>query len=75
MAEEIQQKLHKKITKRYGLRDRSSSIETNTVELFKSKHGEEDVAAMLVGMLGGEDVIDRRVARYVIRKSKQNKRD
>jgi hypothetical protein len=27
------------------------------------------------GMLGGKDAIDRRVARYVIRKPKQNKRD
>ncbi|KAG0364057.1 hypothetical protein BGX24_004792 [Mortierella sp. AD032] len=70
MAEEIRQKVRNKVAKRYGMRDRSSSIERDTVESFKSKHGEEPVATMLVEMLEGEDASDRKAARHVIRKSK-----
>ncbi|KAF9546874.1 hypothetical protein EC957_009327 [Mortierella hygrophila] len=36
MAEEIKQKLHNKIAKRYGSRDRSSSIEFDAIESFKA---------------------------------------
>jgi hypothetical protein len=71
MAEEIKQKVHDKIVKRYGSRDRSSSIEPDAVELFKSQHGGEPVASMVVEWFGGEDTIGRKVARYVIRNSKQ----
>ncbi|KAG0346695.1 hypothetical protein BGZ54_005125, partial [Gamsiella multidivaricata] len=63
IAEEIKQKVRNKIVKRYGSRDRNSSIERDTVESFKSKHGEEDVASLLVEWLGGEDAIGRKVAR------------
>jgi len=71
MAEEIKQKVLSKIAKRYGSRDRSSSMERDAVESFKSKQGGETVATMLVEMLEGEVAIDRKVARHVIRKSKQ----
>jgi hypothetical protein len=71
MAEEIKQKVRNKIAKRYSSRERSSSIEHDAVQSFVSKHGEEPVATMLVEWLGGGDAIDRKVARHVIRKSKQ----
>jgi hypothetical protein len=71
MAEEIKHRMRNKIAKRYGSRDRSSSIEPDAVESFKFKHGEEPIASMVVEWFGGEDAIRRKVARYVIRNSKQ----
>ncbi|KAG0351570.1 hypothetical protein BGX24_007817, partial [Mortierella sp. AD032] len=59
-AEEIKKKVLDKIAKRYGSRDRSSSIERDTIEMFKFKHGGEPVATMPVEMLEGEVAIDRK---------------
>ncbi|KAG0202591.1 hypothetical protein BGX33_009570, partial [Mortierella sp. NVP41] len=73
MAEEIKQTVHDKIAKRYGPRDRSSSIERDAVELLKSKYEGNSLATMVVEMLGGEDVRGRKAARQVIRMSKQKK--
>ncbi|KAF9540167.1 hypothetical protein EC957_004606 [Mortierella hygrophila] len=66
MAEEIKQRMHKKIAKRYGSRDRSSSIERDTVESFKSKEG-ETVKTKLFEMLGDDDAGHRKSVRYLIR--------
>ncbi|KAG0196562.1 hypothetical protein BGX33_001524 [Mortierella sp. NVP41] len=71
VAEEIRQAVRNKIAKRYGPRDRSSSIERDAVESFKSKNEGNSLATMVVEMLGGEDARDRKAARQVIRQSKQ----
>jgi len=71
MAEEIKQKVRNKIAKRYGSRDRSSSIESDAVELFKSSYEGERLATMMVEFLEGKDASHRKVARQVIRISKQ----
>jgi len=57
MAEEIQQKVHNKIAKRY----RETGVlpfERYAAESFKSKGG-ETVAAMLIGHTWGEDARQR----------------
>ncbi|KAG0208443.1 hypothetical protein BGX33_006245 [Mortierella sp. NVP41] len=72
MAEEIKQKLHNKIAKRYGSRERSSSIELDAVESFKAKYEGESLATIVVKMLGDEVASHRKAARQVIRISKQN---
>ena len=69
-AEEIKQKLHNKIAKRYGSRDRSSSLKPDAVELFKSEYLGERLANKVVEMLG--DTVGRpKTAREMIRISKQ----
>ncbi|KAI1288751.1 hypothetical protein EDD11_009693 [Mortierella claussenii] len=70
IAEEIKQKVRNKITKRYGLRERSSSVEPEAIESFKSRH-ESDLATMVVELLGDENASYRKTARYLIRKSSQ----
>jgi len=70
IAEEIKQRMRNKIVRRYGSRERSSSIENDAVESLQLKEGEV-VKTMLFEMLKSEDPIDRRTARHVIRKSKQ----
>ena len=62
MAEEIKQKVRNKIAKRYGPRDRNSSIEHDAVESFKSKYQGQSLATMLVELLGSEDASRRRTA-------------
>ncbi|KAF9116353.1 hypothetical protein BGX30_005972, partial [Mortierella sp. GBA39] len=52
MAEEIKQRVRNKIAKRYGSRDRSSSIEPDAVESFKSSYQGERLATMMVELLG-----------------------
>jgi len=71
MAEEIKQRVRNKIVKRYGSRDRSSSLEPDAVESFKSDYKGERLATMMVDLLGSKDASHRRVARQVIRISKQ----
>ncbi|KAF9128861.1 hypothetical protein BGW39_004674 [Mortierella sp. 14UC] len=70
MPEAIKQKPHK-IAKRAGSRDRSSSLEPDDLELFKSKHGEEKLAAVVLEMLMDEDATTREYARLLIRKCNQ----
>jgi len=72
MAEEIKQRVHNKINKRYGPRDRSSSIEQDAVESFKSMYQGQSLAKTVVEMLKDKDAISRKAARCLIRKSKQN---
>lgn len=71
IAEEIKQTVHHNIAKRYGQRDRSSSIERDAIELFKSKYEGNSLATMVVELLGDEDVRNRKTARQMIRISKQ----
>ena len=64
--------MRNKIAKRYSSRDRSSSLEFDAVESFKSKYERNKFATE---MLTGEDASDRKVARHMIRrKSQQNQR-
>jgi hypothetical protein len=72
MAEEIKQKLHNQIAKRYGSRDRSSSIELDAIESFKVKYDGESLATIVVKMLGDEVASHRKAARQVIRISEPN---
>ena len=71
MIEEFKQKMRDKITKKYGPRDRSSSIESDAVESFKSKYEGERFATMAVKLLGGRDASHRKAAQVMIRISKQ----
>ncbi|KAF9176502.1 hypothetical protein BGZ50_000526, partial [Haplosporangium sp. Z 11] len=66
MAEKIKQKVRSKIVQRYGPRGRSSSIEPDAVEPFKSMYEGVGLATMVVEMLEGEDASHRRTARYMI---------
>ncbi|KAF8924002.1 hypothetical protein BGZ47_004323, partial [Haplosporangium gracile] len=52
MPEEIKQKLHSKIAKRYGSRDRSSSIKLGAVESFKSKYEGQSLVTMVIELIG-----------------------
>ncbi|KAF8942146.1 hypothetical protein BGZ47_006777 [Haplosporangium gracile] len=61
-AEEIKQKVRNKITKRYGPRNRSSSVEPDAVQSFKSKYEGESLTTMVVKLLGGEDASHRKAA-------------
>ena len=51
IAEEIKQKVRDKITKKYGPRDRSFSIEPDAVESFKSMYEGERFATVVVKLL------------------------
>ncbi|KAF8934962.1 hypothetical protein BGZ47_010114 [Haplosporangium gracile] len=72
MAEAIKQKMRNKITKRYSSRDRSSSMETDAVESFKSKYKGDWFAAEVGEMLTGEDASDRKAACHMIRRKSQH---
>ncbi|KAF8944073.1 hypothetical protein BGZ47_004704 [Haplosporangium gracile] len=71
-AEEIKQKMRIRITKRYSSRDRSSSMETDAVESFKSKYEGDRFTAKMVEMLTGEDASDRKAVRHMIRRKSQH---
>ncbi|KAH7032004.1 hypothetical protein BKA57DRAFT_510912 [Linnemannia elongata] len=63
MAEEIKQKVRNKISKRYGPRDKSSSIEQDSVESFKSMYQGQSLAITVVKMLKDKDTIRGKAAR------------
>ncbi|KAK3819389.1 MAG: hypothetical protein JOS17DRAFT_756331 [Linnemannia elongata] len=72
VAEGIKRRMLSKIAKRYSPRNRSSSIEPDIIESFKSKYEGNGLATEMVEMLTGEDARGRKAARQLIRlKSKQ----
>ncbi|KAF9102322.1 hypothetical protein BGX29_004735 [Mortierella sp. GBA35] len=66
MAEEIKQKVCNKIARRYGPRDRSSSLEQDAIESFKSRYQGQSLATTVVEMLKDKDAISRKAARCLI---------
>ncbi|KAF9126514.1 hypothetical protein BGX30_015217 [Mortierella sp. GBA39] len=65
MAEEVKQKVHNKIAKRYGSLDRNSSIERDAIESFKSKEG-ETVKTKLFEMLRDEGDVEAAFASGIL---------
>jgi len=66
MAEEIRQKVRNKIAKRYGSRDRSSSVEAEVVKLFQSTYEGDNWATRTVQMLRDKSADRRKAARLLI---------
>ncbi|KAK3831317.1 MAG: hypothetical protein JOS17DRAFT_744978 [Linnemannia elongata] len=67
MAEEIKKKMRNRIVKRYGSRDRSSSVEAEILESFKSMYKGDNWAIRTFQMLGDKSAERRKAARLLIR--------